>query len=61
MKVQIPKRLHPFLSGLLRRGLHGNTEAEVVVRLVEEALRRLIADEYLQKLEQALAALKRER
>jgi len=49
LKMKMPTRLRPYLQALLRRGLHGNTEEEVVVRLVEESFRRIALDEYLQK------------
>lgn len=39
LRMTVPARLRPHLIKLLRRGLDGNTERQVAIRLIEERLR----------------------
>jgi hypothetical protein len=41
--MTIPPRLRPYLIRILKQGLNGNTERQVVVRLIEEKLREIVA------------------
>lgn len=39
LRMTIPPRLRPHLIRLLKGGLHGATERQVALRLVEEGIR----------------------
>jgi hypothetical protein len=39
--MTIPPRLRPYLQRLLKQGLSGGTERQVVIRLIEEQLRQV--------------------
>lgn len=40
LKLAIPVRIRHHLQRLLKRGLSGDTERQVAIRLIEEGLRR---------------------
>lgn len=54
LKMKVPTRLRPWLRALIDRNLHGSTEEEVIIQLVEERLRQMVVDQYITKADETI-------